>query len=183
MRRILLALPLTLLPLAAAQAHDETAHASLGKHEHGIATLNVALDGQTLEIQLESPAMNIVGFEHAANSTADKATAAAARTRLGQPLQLFALPAAAGCSVISSELHSPLFDAAPQPQADAHTHQHTDVDADYALNCAHPEQLRDLDLSPLFSQFPATIKVNVQLIGPSGQQGAELSRDNPRLSF
>ena len=66
MRRVLLALPFALLPLAAMahdHDHDHAEHASLGAHEHGVAQLNVALDGNTLEIELESPAMNLVGFE------------------------------------------------------------------------------------------------------------------------
>ena len=60
MRRLLLALPFALLPLVAAQAHDDHdhAHGTLGAHEHGVATLNVVLDGNTLELELDSPAMN-----------------------------------------------------------------------------------------------------------------------------
>lgn len=83
MRPLLLAL--VLLPFAA-QAHDDHdhdhAHGSLGKHEHGVAQLNVALDGKTLELELDSPAMNLVGFEHAASTDADKAAVAKARAQL-----------------------------------------------------------------------------------------------------
>ena len=54
MRRLLLALPFALLPLAIAQAADEHdhdhQHASLGAHEHGVGGLNAALGGQTLEL-------------------------------------------------------------------------------------------------------------------------------------
>ena len=73
MRRLLLALPFALLPLAIAHAADEHdhEHGSLGAHEHGVGRLNAALDGQTLELELESPAMNLVGFEHAATTDAD----------------------------------------------------------------------------------------------------------------
>lgn len=202
MRRILLALPFALLPLAVAQAqshdhdhaHEHThdhgeEHGSLGAHEHGVASLNVALDGQTLEIQLESPAMNIVGSEHAASSESDKASVAAARARLEKPLQLFALPAAAGCSVTEVELQSPLFGKAHAHDEDdhaehaAHDHEHSDIDAAYRLTCSNPDALETLDLTTLLRQFPATEKVAVQLIGRSGQQGAELSKAQPTLTF
>ena len=65
MRRLLLALPFAMLPLAVAHAADEHdhEHGSLGAHEHGVGRLNAALDGKTLELELESPAMNLVGFE------------------------------------------------------------------------------------------------------------------------
>ena len=104
MRRLLFALPFALLPLAAAHAaHDEhehhDEHASLAAHEHGAAQLNVALEGQRLELALESPAMNLVGFEHAAVSSSDKAAVARAQQHLQTPLALFGIAAAAGCVI------------------------------------------------------------------------------------
>lgn len=189
MRRLLLALPFALLPLIAAQAaerqhdHDhghDHAHDSLGAHEHGVASLNVALDGQTLELQLESPAMNLVGFEHAAQSAADQAKVAAAKRELEQPISLFAL-AAGDCKTSETELESPLF------AGDAHDHEHegehSEIHAHYRFDCAKANELKQLDLSELFKRFPATEKIQVQLIGPNGQQGVELTPAQPRLSF
>lgn len=187
MRRLLLALPFTLLPLVAVQAvaddHEHEAHASLAAHEHGSAQLNVALDGKRLELALESPTMNIVGFEHAAVSDSDQAAASAAQKLLLDPLTLFSLPAAANCVVASHSVVSPLFTQTDAQPAAAGEHQHSDVDASYALDCDNPEQLQNIDLAELFKRFPATHKIQVQLIGPQGQQGAELSPANPRLSF
>ena len=122
MRRLLLALPFALLPLAIAQAaetHDHE-HGSLGAHEHGVGRLNAALDGQTLELELESPAMNLVGFEHAASTPADKAKVAAVRAQLEQPLSLFGLPKAANCVLNEQELESPLFGEKPDRTIDRH---------------------------------------------------------------
>ena len=178
MRRLLLCLPFALLPLAVAHAHEEHEHGSLGKHEHGVANLNLALEGSTLEIGLESPAMNIFGFEHAANSEADNKAIAAARTQLENPVQLFRLPAAAGCSLSTQQLHSPLL------EQHGHQHdEHSDIDADYSFSCKQPEQLQQLDLSGLYQAFPAMHQINVQLIGPKGQQGVESTAANPLLNF
>ena len=190
MRRLLLALPFALLPLAAVQAeeqhhHDHDEHGNLGAHEHGVARLNAALDGKTLELELESPAMNLVGFEHEARNEADKAKVAAARAELEQPLALFALPAAAGCKVADQEIESPLFsdEAQHDEHAKEHDHQHSEVHAHYQLQCDSPDALKALDLAELFKRFPATEKIQVQLIGPQGQQGAELNATNASLSF
>ncbi|MCO2240456.1 DUF2796 domain-containing protein, partial [Pseudomonas aeruginosa] len=182
MRPLLLAL--VLLPFAA-QAHDDHdhdhAHGSLGKHEHGVAQLNVALDGKTLELELDSPAMNLVGFEHTASTDTDKAAVAKARAQLEKPLELFALPVTAGCSVASQELRSPLFgDKAPahahKEKADhEHEHGHADIHAHYQLSCEKPELLKLLTLAEFFKRFPATQKIQVQLIGPNGQVGAFLA--------
>ena len=187
MRHLLLALPFALLPLAA-QAHEHShdhdhAHDSLGAHEHGVASLNVALDGKLLELQLESPAMNLVGFEHAAKSDADKAKVAAAKRELEQPLSLFAL-ASGDCKATEVELESPLFGGEGH-EHDHHAHEgeHSDVQAHYRFECANANELKQLDLGELFKRFPATEKIQVQLIGPSGQQGVELTPAQPRLSF
>ncbi len=192
MRHALLALPFALLPLHAAQAanhehshaHAHEEHASLDAHEHGVASLNVALDGQTLEIQLQSPAMNLVGFEHEAKSDADKAKVAAARQHLEQPQALFALPIEAKCALQDSELDSPLFGGhAHDEHEHADEHGHSDIDASYRFACANAEALQTLELGSFFGTFPGTEKLEVQLIGPSGQQGAELTPSNSRLSF
>ncbi|MFI8384124.1 DUF2796 domain-containing protein [Pseudomonas sp. NPDC079086] len=194
MRRLLLALPFALLPLATGvaahsheheHAHDHAEHGSLEAHEHGAAQLNVALDGKVLELQLESPAMNLVGFEHAAKSDADKAKVAAARSQLEQPQTLFGL-AAGDCNVSKQELESPLFAEHKHEEhkhEESHDSEHSDVHAHYSLDCQKPEELKQLDLGELFKHFPATEKIQVQLIGPNGQQGMELTPAQPALSF
>ncbi|AYG43268.1 DUF2796 domain-containing protein [Pseudomonas sp. Leaf58] len=192
MRRLLLALPFALLPLAVAYAHADDhehdhAHGTLGAHEHGVAKLNAALDGNTLELELDSPAMNLVGFEHAVSSAADKAKVAAVRQQLEQPLKLFGLPAAAGCKEDQQALESPLFGDTAKAESDGdeheHSHPHSDIGAHYQLTCASPEKLAQLDLAPLFKAFPATQKINVQLIGPNGQKGVETTPAKAVVAF
>ena len=202
MRRLLLALPFALLPLAIAQAADEHdhdhEHGSLGAHEHGVGRLNAVLDGQALELELDSPAMNLVGFEHLATSAADKAKVAAARKQLENPLALFNLPKAAGCVISSQELNSPLFGDKPEADHDdddddhdddakdgahEHHHDHSEIHAHYQFTCATPTALGNLDLTQVFKTFPATQKIQVQLIGPSGQQGVEATATAATLKF
>ena len=199
MRRLLLALPFALLPLAVAHAHEDHdhEHGSLGAHEHGVGRLNAVLDGQALELELDSPAMNLVGFEHVATSAADKAKVAAARKQLENPLALFNLPKAAGCVVSSQELNSPLFGDKPEAEHDdddhatdgkgaaahEHDHDHSEIHAHYQFTCATPAALGNLDLSQVFKTFPATQKIQVQLIGPSGQQGVDATATAATLKF
>ncbi|MBD9443624.1 DUF2796 domain-containing protein [Pseudomonas sp. PDM04] len=198
MRRLLLALPFALLPLAvahAAQEHDhdhDHEHGSLGAHEHGVGRLNAALDGQTLELELESPAMNLVGFEHAATTDADKAKVAAVRAQLEKPLALFNLPKAAGCVVASQALESPLFGDKPEADDDhdhddeakgEHPHDHSEIHAHYQFTCSTPGALKTLDLANVFNTFPATQKIQVQLISPSGQQGVEVTAKAATLKY
>ncbi|UEH07904.1 DUF2796 domain-containing protein [Pseudomonas sp. HN8-3] len=199
MRRLLLALPFALLPLAVAHAHEEHdhEHGSLGAHEHGVGRLNAVLDGKALELELDSPAMNLVGFEHVATSAADKAKVADVRKQLENPFALFNLPKAAGCVVSSQELNSPLFGDKPEADHDdddhatdgkgaaahEHHHDHSEIHAHYQFTCATPTALGNLDLSQVFKTFPATKKIQVQLIGPSGQQGVDATATAATLKF
>ncbi|UVM55406.1 DUF2796 domain-containing protein [Pseudomonas sp. B21-012] len=192
MRRLLLALPFALLPLAVAHAHvghdhdHDHAHGSLGAHEHGVARLNVVLDDKSLELELDSPAMNLVGFEHPATSAADKAKVAAVRSQLEKPLALFGLAKAANCSESDQELESPLFGDKPAVDDDGYEHEgheHSEVHAHYRLTCDKPAELKSLDLTPLFKAFPATQKITLQLIGPNGQQGVEATPAKATINF
>ena len=193
MRSLMLALPFALLPgfvLAAEHHdhdHDHAAHGSLDAHEHGAAELDAALDGAKLEIELRSPAMNLVGFEHAPSSEADKRKIADARKQLEQPDRLFGLTPAAGCKLAETELESPLFESDEhehehEHEAD-HGSQHSEIHAHYHFDCATPQALTGLDLQGLFKTFPGTEKIQAQLIGPNGQRGAQLSAKQPRAEF
>ena len=200
MRHLLVALPLSLLvaPLAHTLEHhpdgEAHSHASLHAHEHGVARLDVALEGKQLELEMHSPAINLLGFEHAPGTPTEKARVEAVRNLLEQPFALFGLPALAKCTAKHQAINSPLFDledvvAPAAAHADHHLTgdtaepEHAEIEAHYRLECAQPEDMYGLDLSVLFRQFPDTHSIQVQLIGPHGQQGHELTRAQPRLPF
>ncbi|MEE4095136.1 DUF2796 domain-containing protein [Pseudomonas viridiflava] len=195
MRRLLLALPFALLPLAVANAaeehdHDHGAeHGSLGAHEHGVGRLDVVLEGKTLEFEFDSPAMNIVGFEHEATSAEDKAKLAKAREFLLKPNSLFSIADAANCSATSVKVESPLFGDKDDDHEEhakdggADHHEHSEIHGTYKFVCDAPAILKKLDLSQIFKTFPDTKKLQVQLISPSGQSGAEVIAANPTLKF
>ncbi|RMR10661.1 hypothetical protein ALP17_04027 [Pseudomonas savastanoi] len=197
MRRLLLALPFALLPLVAAHAAEEhdhdhahgDEHGSLGAHEHGVGRLDVVLEGKKLEFEFESPAMNIVGFEHVAASDEDKAKVAKARELLLKPNALFSIADAANCSATSVTLKSPLFGDKDDDHdehadaGDADHHEHSEIHGHYTFVCDAPAVLKKLDLSQIFKTFPDTRKLQVQLISPGGQSGAEVIAANPTLKF
>ena len=193
MPRLRRTLPFAVLSLVFSMAHahehdhDHTEHGSLGKHEHGVAALNVALEGKALEIALDSPAMNLVGFEHAASTDADKQKVAQVQQQLRQPAKLFGLPDAAGCTSDKANLSSPLFGSSEaehdHDDEHEHEHEHSDVEAEYSFTCEDPAALEAVDLSGFFKQFPATQKINVQSITPNGQKGDTLTVQQPKLTF
>lgn len=77
----------------------------LGAHVHGHGTLNMAVEGKTVALELRVPGADIVGFEHEAKTDADKAALKQAEATLSTPGKLFAFEKAAGCKLTGSEVH------------------------------------------------------------------------------
>lgn len=114
----------------------------LDAHEHGVGTLDIAVDGTTVVMAFEAPGADIVGFEYAAESEEDRAAVNAAIATLSRPLDLFVLPAAAGCSVTSAsaELET---EASHDDHEETHEHaeekEHEDHDHDHAEKAEHAD--------------------------------------------
>lgn len=135
MRRlpILCALTVAVASTAAIPALAQSGHRQLGAHEHGAGTLNIAVDGNLVSMELEVPGADIVGFEHAATTGEQKAQLAAAKEKLAAGLSLFRLPGEAGCRLIDSDVDYATQDhgavhseeEAGEPAADhGHDHDH-----------------------------------------------------------
>ena len=90
-------------------------HRQLGAHEHGRGTLNIAVEGARVSMELEVPGMDIVGFEHPANTKQQKASVEKAKAQLLAPLSLFKLPKSAGCIVA---------EATAAVESGEHEHEH-----------------------------------------------------------
>ncbi|MAC99892.1 zinc-binding protein [Pseudomonas abyssi] len=195
MRRTLLALALALPCSQALHAHEhEHEHDSLGAHEHGVASLNLVVDGNQASLELDSPAANLVGFEYQPSTDEDRATVARVKAAMEQADGLFSFTPAAGCQLQQVDLDSPLFAAQDHDEHDhhddhehAHDHshehgEHADIEGRFDYVCDAPEQLEALTL-PLFNDYPAMQRIQVQAITASGQHGAILTAEQPTLSL
>lgn len=123
----MIAVAATILVLASAQGAAETER-QLGPHQHGHGSLNLAVEGQTVQMELEVPGVDIVGFEHKAKTAEDRAKMEAAAKTLAQPLALFILPGEAGCKVTAAKVS---IVGATEPDDDTHEldhHDHSEVE-------------------------------------------------------
>lgn len=140
MRRSLSLFPLASLAVVALAAQAEEPR-QLGAHVHGVSHLDVAIEGQTLEMALAAPGMDIVGFEHAPSSPAGETAVAEALAALRSPLALFVLPKAAGCTVESAEAALELEEHHHDHDED-HDHEKHEDDHDHE---AHDHDKHDKD--------------------------------------
>lgn len=170
-------------------AHAQHAH---GAHEHGVAHLSVAIEGAELLIELSTPLDNMVGFEHAPATAAQRATLADAEARLSQGAELFRLPEAAGCVLAETVLDSPwpLQTGKEQPADHDHDHDHgvgareghADLIATYRFECARPAALDALRVE-LFDVFPRLRELRAVRAAESGQGAAVLKPGAAVLSL
>ena len=180
----------TMLFFADAAAGESTGREQ-GAHVHGLGSLNIAFEGQTLEAELVSPGMDIVGFEHAAESAEDKEALAKATTTLKDGGALFGFPAEAGCRLEEAEVKSPSADGMQDDhdhEAD-HKHEgdhegetHSEFRAHYHFHCQTPGHLTHIDVK-FFDLFPNARELDVQTISTRGQGAVELTPAASRLTF
>lgn len=181
-----------------AQSDDEqqTGYREQRAHVHGVGQLNIAVEGDLLLIELISPAMDLLGFEHAPRTEAQRQAIETTRALLQAPQQLFAPTPAAGCVLTATEvdLGEPIGEQpAPERHAHAQDHghehelapahdDHADIDASYAFDCRQPQNLTELTIG-FFDAFPDAQRLQVQLLTETRQHAFELTPNDRRLDF
>jgi ssDNA-binding Zn-finger/Zn-ribbon topoisomerase 1 len=174
--------------LGAAQAAERR---ELGAHEHGHSKLNLAVEGRQVVMEIAAPGLDILGFEHPAESAGDKAAVEAGKAALADPLRLFVMPAAAGCRVVEAavlleqEEHE---HEADEPEGEAHAaadhgaELHSEFAGRYTLDCADPGALSEITFA-WFDRFPNAKEVEVTLVTAKGQTSLEAKRGDPPLAI
>jgi len=184
---------IAVLIAASAQANESHSHRPQTSHVHGIAALNLVVDGKAVHIELNSPAANLVGFEHAPVSEAERAAQKDALSTLKNADQLFRFNKAANCHAAQVEIESGSTQAARPPAQDGHRHhesddeehadtRHSEITAMYRFTCDAPGELDTLRVG-LFDAFPTINNMAVQYITDRRQGAATLSSGEPLLAF
>jgi len=158
-------------------AHAQKAKREVGAHQHGASKLNVAIEDQTVAMELSAPADDIVGFEARPRTEKQKAAVEQATATLRDPLKLFTLPPVAGCTVVSASVEL-VFGEGLTPEAS----DHSEFEGRYSLSCTNIAAVLDIEF-PYFRLFPKAGEVEVQVISSKGQKSFEINRARPRLSL
>ena len=148
-------------------------------HEHGVAKLDIAVDAKQIVVQFESPLDNLVGFERAPRTDAERQRADEAVARLKDGDKLFQFDPAAGCKLMRTNLDSPplgLGSNSPPAKGD-----HADLFGSWEFSCADAAKAAYVDVG-LFA-FKQLKRVQVQLALPKTQAKSELKRPKARISL
>ncbi len=171
-------------------------HREHGAHVHGEATLQLIADGTALQIEFNSPGINIVGFEHPPRTPEQSHAISEAMQQLERPDTLFILQGIR-CQVSAAETVNQGFThsgnshehehAHGHGHGHGHGHQHHDhghasFSASYRLVCDSDHSLSGLTLTA-FDHYPGIDLMRVEWV-LSGRQGAsQLSGTQPALRF
>lgn len=186
----------TTLAFAAGEENREQ-----GPHQHGHGSLEIAFEKSAVSMELRVPGNDIVGFEHAPKSDAEKSAVETASARLRDPLALFGIPAAAGCKVQDADVHmhggkddghdhgdhkhDTTAPAGSTSKADdGHDHEagHASFHVKYTLACSKPAAITQLAFT-FFEAFPRAEEIEIVAISQKAQVKAEATRKSPRVSL
>lgn len=145
-------------------------------HDHGVIRLDVAAQGQTINVFLESPLDSFVGFERAPRSNAEKKRAADALIALHSGSLLEPNPEAQ-CSLSNIEVKAPVLEGRAGEE-----NGHADLEGTYVFTCNRPDKLTDIN-THFFKTFRYTKKVEAQVVGPQGQSKVTLKKNSTRIKL
>ena len=194
MNRLLpLLIPLCAVPVAAA-AQNEIRRADA--HEHSVAAAQLAVEAGRVDLMLQVPGANLVGFEHPPRNGEQRARLDEARRRLAAGDWLV-LPEAAGCSS-DFKIEIPGFEDdgstanSEHEHGDEHKHehdhdhehgsQHAEFRVTATAECENSEALEWVEIR-LFEGWPDNRSLRVDAISATSQWRVELSADQPRIAL
>lgn len=185
------ALALVGATLATVTIAGEDAHREYGAHMHGSANLNIALEANTLFLELQTPSANLVGFEHAPRTTEQKQNVHEAIETLENGTEAFLIDPAAGCTLTRAEVETGMLEGSEEHEEHgseemshaAHEEEvHSEFHATWEFNCSNAQALDSIDVR-LFGLFSGISEIDAQVISASGQTAVELSPSATRIAL
>jgi len=162
-------------------------------HSHGTVSLDVAVDARAITVVLDSPLDDLVGFERAPRTDAERQRVADMVARFNAADQLFRIDPTARCTLSAARLKSAVLGLDDAPAAgdsgtgaagkDSSGNQaHADLTGTFVFACQDGDKARFIDLG-LFDAFKGIRIVNTQVVSPQGQFKRALRKKQPRLSW
>ncbi|MBL8346984.1 MAG: DUF2796 domain-containing protein [Rubrivivax sp.] len=169
-------------------------------HEHGLARLDIGVEAGRITLNLEVPLADLVGFERAPRTDAERAAVVAALARLQDTDRLVRIDGHAGCGAGKVSLTAPVWGVGgtavpPGPAASAPgaaraasapgsgaRDAHADLEATYEFRCTNAPRAGHVELG-LFEAFARLRRVEVQAVTSGGQMKLVLRRPQTRVGL
>lgn len=179
-------LSITLLYLVIQATSIAKENKALGSHVHGLSEMTIAVENQTLEIELISPAMNLVGFEHKAETKTDITAVKKAESLLKHSHKMFSF-SGGNCKLIKQSIDISSIKSAHHHTEHAHEHKHeyeqhhenshNEVIAHYYYHCEKSSELTTITVTA-FDLFSGIEQIHTMWLTEVQQSAAILSTKN-----
>src|SRR5687768_17535571 len=164
----------------------ETAERRHGEaHVHGIALINIAVEGTKAVVEFRAPAEHIIGFEHEAKSESDKKKRDTALMRLRERAdRMFVFDSKLSCR--SAEMKATIGEETSmgaeaqsgkrEQKKDKTSGEHREVYASFSVLCEKPLAGSRVQFR-VYEQFPEIHEAKVQVISEAQQSATTIKRD------
>ena len=172
------------------------------KHEHGVGELNIAVEGNSIDLEFMIPGADVVGFEYKAKSEADIALVKDALIKFDEFNNIFSIPSASNCILVEADIsinqgdnHKDEHNHDEHDDHDEHEdeHDHDDHDehdeeahnefvAHYSFNCGNIKEIDRISF-PYFTTFPNSGELEVQFVSEIGSTSFEVEGDEPFIDL
>lgn len=172
------------------------------KHEHGVGELNIAVEGNSIDLEFMIPGADIVGFEYKAKSEADIALVKDALIKFDEFNNIFSIPSTSNCNLVEADIsinqgdnhkgehdhdeHEDEHDHDDHGEHDDHDEHdeeaHNEFVAHYSFNCGNIKEIDRISF-PYFTTFPNSGELEVQFVSEIGSTSFEVEGDEPFIDL
>jgi len=164
--------------------------AGIEAHEHGVSELTIVMEAGVVELALQTPAADLVGFEHKAKSAEDIALVKRIANQLDQANGLFSLHGGqcrlmhqtVDVSAVLAQKDSHHHEHAAEKHAHGHDDEHSEITMNYRYQCKKMRDISSIKVS-LFKTYPSIKQIRVMWVKPTQQGAATLTTDNSVVYF
>jgi hypothetical protein len=142
-------------------------------HQHGESRIAMAVDGQVLTLELTAPGEDVLGFEHAPKSAAQKNRYREVMILLQSASDMFEFDEKAACSPVGARVLEEMAGT---------DHDHGEFHIRYEYQCQKPDLLQQMKVLT-FDHFSGMQRVKVIFLRSNVPLQRVLDRDNTIADF
>ncbi len=145
-------------------------------HVHGAAKLSIAIDETTFFFELETPALNVLGFEHKPKTDQEKERVQEVNKLFSSHENIILIPHI-NCKQTHIEIEPP-YESEDVHDKDGHDEEeHGEYHLSYTLSCEDISNIKDIEIK-LFDNFDGFENIEVMWIHQEKADSSNLTKDN-----
>lgn len=166
----------------------ENYHDNHEAHVHGLASLTLAIENNQIEMELNSPAINLIGFEHRASSSEEEKSVEKIEVLLESTKTLFSFKGSK-CEIsdVMVDVSSVMSKEHKHQEHDHHhaestAENHSEIVAKYNFSCDNSNDLFAVSVD-LFKHFSLLENINAMWVTETRQGSEILSKEKNTIKL